>query len=130
MSVDFTIYDTLTGIPRCSGHNEVENVGAAIGESVLLGARLDLDFDYVRPNTLVVAKRPGLPVAAEKALLAGEAWAVSAIPDGTSVLVDGVALGETGQQGLQLAFELAGAYRVDLLPPLPWLPASCAVRVS
>lgn len=83
---------------------------------------------YVLNDTVTPRPATGLPVT--RTVVASTDWIVPEVPEGTLVLIDGVEVGEVDETGLVLSFSLAGVWSVDLVPPFPWVEASCEVTVT
>ena len=96
-----------------------EGCEAVDGEFSSTDTYIDNGIPTERPIT-------GLPTT--HSLPAGEDWVISPVPNGTEGLIDGNIEGKT-QSGLTLVFPEPGEWQVDLLPPFPWVGASCEVTV-
>ena len=57
-------------------------------------------------------------------------WSIGNVPAGTDVKVDDEVVGVTDDTGLTLSFSASGVWLVKLLPPFPWVEASCEVTVT
>jgi len=92
-------------------------------------ATLDMWFDLsegVAKDRVPV----GGPLPEAHSLTVNEDWVLADIPEGTEVKVDGEVVGTVDNTGLTLSFSAAGVWQVKLLPPFPWLEASCEVTVT
>lgn len=93
-----------------------------------IAGAFDGSTHYVLEGVAVPRPITGLPATASIAL--GVDWSLPDVPEGTLVLIDGEDVGTVDATGLVLSFPLAGVWAVSLVPPFPWLEASCEVTVT
>ncbi len=131
--IALTKYITATGeifgqISVSSEEDAMLNTFSLEMGQALIEGHFDGRDHYVIDGEAVSRPVTGLPASHDLAV--GVDWSVADVPEGTQVLIDGVEVGEVDATGLVLSFSLAGVWSVDLVPPFPWVEASCEVTVT
>lgn len=99
---------------------------AAAGETALAAEGGDLTH-WVRDGVVVERPETGLPPV--HTMAPGD-WVLPDVPVGTAVLIDGVQVLISNEDGLVLRRAARGICTIELVPPFPYIGATCQLTVT